>query len=129
MKIFILFIMLFFHIVDDYYLQGLLAQLKQKSWWEKNASHSLYRNDYKVALVEHGFSWSFMIMLPIMVWMIYINNIFVILYCILFFTNMIIHSFVDNLKANVGNCSLLVDQTIHICQILITWAIVFDIIQ
>lgn len=128
MKIFILFIMLFFHIVDDYYLQGLLAQLKQKSWWEKNVPHSLYRNDYKVALVEHGFSWSFMIMLPIMVWMIYINNIFVILYCILFFANMIIHSFVDNLKANVGNCSLLVDQTIHICQILITWAIVFDII-
>lgn len=29
-KIFILALMIFCHIVDDYYLQGILAQMKQK---------------------------------------------------------------------------------------------------
>ena len=29
--------MFFLHIVDDYYLQGCLAQMKQQSWWEKSA--------------------------------------------------------------------------------------------
>ena len=47
--------MLFFHIVDDYYLQGFLASAKQKSWWEKNNPNPLYKNDYIIALVEHAF--------------------------------------------------------------------------
>lgn len=45
-KIFILFTMIFCHIVDDYYLQGWLASAKQKSWWEKNAPEKLYKYDY-----------------------------------------------------------------------------------
>lgn len=63
-KIFILFTMIFCHIVDDYYLQGWLASAKQKSWWEKNAPEKLYKYDYLAALFMHSFSWSFMIMLP-----------------------------------------------------------------
>ena len=42
--------MIFCHIVDDYYLQGKLASMKQKSWWEKNAPDRLYKYDY---LEEH----------------------------------------------------------------------------
>ena len=34
-KIFILLFMIMMHIVDDYYLQGILASMKQKSWWMK----------------------------------------------------------------------------------------------
>ena len=64
MKIIILLIMLFLHIVDDYYLQGILTKLKQKSWWEENAPNKLYKHDYIIALIEHAFSWTFMIMLP-----------------------------------------------------------------
>lgn len=44
--IFIILWMIFFHIVDDYYLQGWLAHTKQKSWWEKNAPDELYKHDY-----------------------------------------------------------------------------------
>lgn len=36
-SIFLLLLMIFCHIVDDYYLQGWLASAKQKKWWEENA--------------------------------------------------------------------------------------------
>ena len=36
-EIFMLLLMIFLHIVDDYYLQGILASMKQRGWWEKNA--------------------------------------------------------------------------------------------
>lgn len=60
--------MLFCHIVDDYYLQGILASMKQKKWWQENAPDKLYEYDYLIALLMHGFSWAFMIMLPIAYW-------------------------------------------------------------
>lgn len=63
LKTILLLAMLFCHIVDDYYLQGWLASAKQKSWWKKNAPDKLYKNDYIMALCEHAFSWTFMIML------------------------------------------------------------------
>ena len=66
---FILMCMVFMHIVDDFYLQGILANMKQKSWWEKNAPQEMYKNDYLMALIIHGYSWSFMIHLPIMVFL------------------------------------------------------------
>ena len=62
---FLLLLMIFLHIVDDYYLQGILASMKQKEWWHKAAPEKMYRYDYIVALIMHGFSWAFMIMLPI----------------------------------------------------------------
>ena len=112
------FLLMFFaHVVDDYYLQGWLAQGKQRSWWEKNAPEPLYKLDYIVALLMHSFSWSFMIMLPITFCAnLQIGTGFVIaLVC-----NMLVHAFVDNLKANCAKINLVIDQTIHIAQIIIT---------
>ena len=129
MNILILFAMVFLHIVDDYYLQGILAKLKQRSWWEENAPDSLYRNDYKVALIEHAFSWTFMIMLPVTIMMIISNNILIVSWSVAFVVNWGIHVWVDHLKANVQNCSLLVDQTIHICQIFATWCVMMYLIK
>lgn len=116
MKLFILFVMIFAHIVDDYYLQGILASLKQKSWWENQKSYKpLYKYDYIVALIMHAFSWSFMISLPIL----YLGfTKWIVVEIIL---NTIIHGIVDDLKANKGKINLIVDQSIHIVQILITW--------
>lgn len=42
-KAFIVLWMIFFHIVDDYYLQGWLTSAKQKKWWEETL-RSLYTN-------------------------------------------------------------------------------------
>lgn len=126
MKVFLLLIMIFLHIVDDYYLQGVLAQMKKKSWWEQNNPDPLYKNDYIVALILHGFSWTFMVMLPVMAVMRYTGNFeYIGYYLIMFCINWFIHSYIDHLKANVENCSLVADQTIHIAQILVTWSTMF----
>ena len=121
MEIIILYLMVFLHIVDDYYFQGILAQMKQKSWWEKNAPDPLYKNDYKVALIEHAFSWTFMIMLPITVLMVINNNILIVPWTVEFVVNWILHGYVDHLKANVHSISLVTDQTTHVCQIIAIW--------
>lgn len=116
MKLFILFVMIFAHIVDDYYLQGILASLKQKTWWENQKSYKpMYKYDYIVALIMHAFSWSFMISLPIL----YFGFTKWIVVAIIL--NTIIHGIVDDLKANKGKINLVVDQSIHIIQIVITW--------
>ena len=123
MKLIILLTMLFLHIVDDYYLQGILAQMKQKSWWKENAPDELYKNDYKVALLEHAFSWTFMIMLPITVTMIIHNNYINIIYITFFIMNWILHTVIDHLKANKKTINLVVDQSCHVLQIVITWIV------
>ena len=68
-KAFIFLSMIFAHIVDDYYLQGWLASAKQKKYWKENAPDELYKYDYIMALIMHSMSWSFMIMLPIAIFM------------------------------------------------------------
>ena len=124
-KIFILISMIFCHIIDDYYLQGWLASAKQKSWWIQNAPNDLYKNDYLMALFCHGFSWSFMIQLPVLIYSFY-THLF-IWNIILFIINLIIHAFIDNLKANKFKINLIQDQIIHFIQIIITWIIIFII--
>lgn len=117
-NLFVLILMIFCHIVDDYYLQGWLASAKQKQWWKDNAPDKLYRFDYIWALLMHSFSWSFMIMLPIAISQGFdINWVFGLMLVI----NTAVHAFVDNLKANVEVINLWVDQSIHMLQIIYTF--------
>ena len=71
-KPFIFIFMIFCHIIDDYTLQGWLANAKQKIWWFANAPDKLYKYDWIMALAMHSMSWSFMIMLPIAIYFNYI---------------------------------------------------------
>lgn len=124
MKFYLLLIMIFLHIVDDYYLQGILASMKQKSWWEQNAPDKLYNKDYIIALLEHAFSWTFMIMIVPAIYLYnYRYNISPDYFPHVFIWNWCIHAFVDNLKANLKSINLIQDQTIHLAQIIITWLI------
>ena len=110
--------MVFMHILDDYCLQGILASMKQKEWWRNNEQYKdMYRYDYIVALIMHSFSWSFMVMLPIAITM---QCNLTGLFFICFFANVLIHTVVDDLKANKGKINLWIDQSIHIAQVLIT---------
>lgn len=121
-KWFVLLLMIFFHIVDDYYLQaiGPLASMKQKKWWEENYPQKIYKYDYLVALLMHSLSWAFMVMLPISIYRsLDIDGVFVIL----FIVNTAIHAFTDNAKANWLLINLSVDQSVHIFQILNTFLI------
>ena len=128
-RLLILFIMIFCHLIDDYKLQGILANMKQRQWWKENANKYMYRNDYKVALIEHAFSWSFMITLPFLVISFIQNNTFLmILLVISYFMNTIIHAFIDNLKANKYVINLVEDQFAHLVQIICTWIILMAVV-
>lgn len=120
-KFLALVLMIFCHIVDDYYLQGILAKMKQRDWWKDKVPdkrYEKYKYDYIVALICHSLSWGFMIMLPIFIitswnpaWWVYF----------VWFWNCLIHGVVDDFKANRKKLNLIQDQIIHFVQILVTW--------
>lgn len=120
-KLFLLLGMLFLHLVDDYYLQGWLASAKQKSWWEKNAPDKLYSHDYTMALCEHAFSWTFMIMLIPAVFNYVVNHNIPVNYFLFFVLDWITHCIIDDLKANKNDINLVQDQLFHVIQIVLTW--------
>ena len=120
-KLFVLFSMIFCHIVDDYYLQGILASMKQKDWWKINASASLYSTDYKIALIAHGFSWSFVMSFPVVIYYFFLKNNLPVTYFICLIINSFTHAFIDDLKANKKSINLKNDQGAHLMQTLYTW--------
>lgn len=121
-KFILLLSMVFFHIIDDYRLQGILASMKQKEWWEKNYPEEIYKYDYIPALLEHAFSWTFMIHIPVFVYS-FLFGMNMPLICMIFYflITWFIHTIIDNAKANQKSINLCIDQTIHICQILMLW--------
>ena len=117
-KIFVLMWMLFNHVLDDYFLQGCFANLKQKDWWKDNYPDDKYKHDYIMALFMHSLSWSFMIMLPIAVSYSFDVDSF---FFFMFFINTLCHMFVDDTKANDKSINLIQDQIAHLWQIVWTW--------
>ena len=70
-----------------------------------------------MALVTHAASWAFMIMLPIAAYMGFEpTNLFFVMMVV----NSVVHALVDDLKANKYKINLIVDQSIHLAQIVIT---------
>ena len=120
-NVFIILCMIFCHIIADYNLPGWLASAKQKSYWEKNAPDQMYKHDYICALVMHSFSWTFMIMLPLMYAVDFKVDSFLLF---LFVSNVLLHAITDDFKANKKVLNLWQDQSIHMYQIVITAALV-----
>ena len=120
-NVFIVLCMIFCHVIADYNLQGWLASAKQKSYWKENAPNEMYKHDYICALVMHSFSWTFMIMLPLMYAVGFKVNSFLLF---LFISNVLMHAITDNFKANTKVINLWQDQSIHMYQIIITAALV-----
>lgn len=128
-KLLVLAAMLFCHIADDYYLQGVLSTLKQSSWWAQNAPDKLYSNDYIVALFEHAFSWAFVSTLPLLVVVLLAGSgLGLKLVLLLYVANTVIHGVVDDLKANARKINLCTDQAIHIVQLVVSWFVVMTAI-
>lgn len=123
-EIILLIFMLYFHIIDDYYLQGFLAQAKQKSWWKEHYPEPMYRHDYIIALIEHAFSWAVTIHIPLLLAYAFFEWSFEIPFGVaifLFVTNIVLHALIDHMKANLKLCSLVLDQLMHVVQIYLTW--------
>lgn len=121
MTLFQILLMLFLHIVDDFFLQAAwLSNGKQRKWWQLHASDPLYKHDYIMALAMHSLSWSFMIMIPVS----WSKNFDVdALFALMFFANALIHGIIDHVKANEYKLNLIQDQMIHMIQIMVTVAI------
>ena len=116
----LLLLMILCHLIDDFVLQGTcLVNLKQKSWWKQNAPRDLYKNDYKMGLLMYSLEWCLMINLPLIL-LGTPGDVFLIFSVIL---NTGIHYLVDDLKANKLKINLIQDQSIHLCQILLTYGI------
>lgn len=92
---------------------------------KENAPEKLYKYDYLVALFMHSFSWSFMIILSPTIALMVTGGIWK---PVLLIVNLMIHMFVDNLKANEKKINLIQDQIIHVIQIIFTWCILIGIL-
>lgn len=150
-KIFILFLMLLMHYIEDFHLQGCLANLKQKKWWvdtlckefdcddkrkeirEPYLTTTIYKNDYKMSLFAHSIENALFVMLPLIVDML----ISEFRYClqntwILFIPSTILicvsHYLIDDSKANEMKINLVQDQLYHLCVILLIFLCYFPII-
>ena len=117
MKVFTFLWMLFMHVLDDFHLQGILANMKQKKWWNEQTSDPKYRCDYLMALAMHSISWSFCVMLPIAVYLGFQCDYGFALWFVL---NAAIHGVVDDMKANRHRIDLVEDQAVHLWQIIVT---------
>lgn len=118
------------HIIEDFHLQGIMASMKQKSWWyDQFAKVSAeqpdrampdimrkYDKDYIVVLILHGIEWSICVSLPALILGDPQSGLVSVLIVILAMG--ILHALIDDLKANKQILNLIQDQTFHMLQII-----------
>ena len=94
--------------VAHFNLQGILGDLKQREWWQKNYPDPKYSGDYRVAGTIHALAWAILTFLPFCQspW-----------YALAVAVNAPTHYFIDDAKANRHIISLCEDQAAHLVQI------------
>lgn len=115
--------MILCHLLADYPLQGWLAQAKAKTYWANSPENNQF--DWTAALAGHATMWGIVMMIPIA----WACNFELGWFWFALPANIIFHYFIDWLKANKQKINLVVDQYMHIWQIITTWWIwlmVFD---
>lgn len=116
MSIFILFSMIFCHIIADFHIQNsFMAKFKQKEEWKGYGKE--YLRDWIPVLAVHAFSWSFFTFLPLLYY-VYTKDITFNIWIFEVVIGAIVHGIVDDQKCNRFNINLIVDQLIHILQII-----------
>ena len=104
-------ICLLLHFLADFNLQGMLGNLKQKVWWEKNYPQPMYKRDYITCGIIHALYWSILTFFPFC---------FKPSFLYVVGANSIVHYIIDTVKANWLRFSLSTDQSLHYIQIGIT---------
>ena len=114
------------HIVEDFHLQGKMADMKQKSWWaEQWAKHNSvapklppkYRSDYIIVLILHGMEWSICVSLPALILGDVSLPLAVIVAIVVIMG--LTHALIDDLKANRLAINLWTDQLLHMAQLIL----------
>lgn len=118
----LLLLIIFLHVVADFNMQGVMADLKQKDFWKKYDKK--YQFDYVMPLIGHAFQWSFTIHLPVIIAAVATQKDCLELYaCMSIVFHTILHAWIDTLKANDHKTTLIQDQFYHMLQIILTWAV------
>ena len=125
-KVFIFILMILFHILEDFHLQGILANMKQKSWWQSECNKlgikyesSKYKYDHIISLYIHSLENSIFITLPFIIdglittFTTNPNNSLFIGWAFIIFANTVVHAFTDNFKCNSKGINLVIDQLLH----------------
>ena len=144
----LLWLCILLHLIADFNLQGILADMKQKGWWKKQVKKvfgkgpldtvyppgtdirdhielpTWYDNDWIAGLICHVFMWSILTFLPLM--LVVPPKFFSYIVII----NAIVHAVVDHLKCNrLGTLNLCQDQLWHIVQVVYTVSLVYLLTQ
>lgn len=101
------------HLFADYTLQGILAQMKQVSWWRKQTDDPMYKHDWACAMFCHALYWTLVTFAPV----IYLWHESTILLAVLLGLNVTAHFAIDDLKANGHQLNLWQDQVLHLMQV------------
>ena len=125
--------LLYMHILDDFVFQGILSKLKRKVFWLKDKEYKeIYKYDYIISLIIHALSWTISINIPVMFILYQYNKLdnmmYTIIFIIEFLLNWLIHSIVDDLKANKMKINLITDQLIHFIQVFIIFILFVNIL-
>lgn len=127
MYLILIFSMIFMHYIGDYIIQtDFISKSKNSNFWKDK--EKMYKYDYIPILFFHSFSWSFCIHIPL-IWLLTTGvydktDTFIVAISIII--NAFIHMIIDNLKANVGTINLIIDQIIHIFQIIVVFIIFYS---
>ena len=135
-KVFIFIAMVLLHILEDFHLQGILANMKQKSWWQSECvklgityESSKYRRDYIVSLIIHALENSIFITLPLIIDSLIAtfttnpNNGLFIGWAFIIFANTVVHAIIDDFKCNSKGINLIVDQILHFIFIILFFSL------
>ena len=135
-KVFIFIAMVLLHILEDFHLQGILANMKQKSWWQSECvklgityESSKYRRDYVVSLIIHALENSIFITLPLIIdgliatFTTNPNNSLFIGWAFIIFANTVVHAIIDDFKCNSKGINLIVDQILHFIFIILFFSL------
>lgn len=118
----LLLLIIFLHVVADFNMQGIMAEMKQKDFWKKYDKK--YQFDYVMPLIGHAFQWSFTIHLPMTGAAVVTQKDCLELYvCMSIVFHTILHAWIDTLKANDHKTTLIQDQFYHMLQIILMWAV------
>lgn len=130
----VLILMILIHVIADFHLQGIMAQMKQKSWWteqierapekDRKEMREMYGHDHVPVLLLHGFEWTILVSLPIL----YLSDwtlppiMWFFLFCMVAY-----HALFDHMKCNLDCINLVQDQFLHMLQIVGIWVIWMNI--
>lgn len=124
MSIFILFSMIFCHIIADFHIQNnFMAKFKQKEEWRGYGKE--YLRDWIPVLAVHAFSWSFFTFLPLLYY-VYTKDITFNTLSGIILLNAIVHFIVDDQKCNRFTINLIVDQELHMLQIVLPFIVILS---